>query len=67
MKFLFLGAKKISSDSFSLKVNNTTKTFKSGTYLKFNLKESEGLTLNKGGFTGGTRKLKYEKEKLLFT
>ena len=60
--FVF-GSEKISSDSFSLKVNNTTKTFKSGTYLKFNLKESEELTLNKGGFTGGTWKLKYEKEK----
>ena len=59
--FVF-GSEKSTRDSFSLKVNSSSKTFKSGTYLKFNLTEGEALRLNKGGFTGGTWKLKYQKE-----
>lgn len=60
--FIF-GSEKINKDSFSLKVNNETKTFRSGTYLKFNLTEGETLKVNKGGFTGTTSKLKYAKER----
>jgi len=48
---------------FSLKVNNEKRTFKSGTFLKFNLKEGEELKLNKGGFSGTTAKFKYKKDK----
>jgi len=55
------GSEQSTKDSFSLKVNNGSKTFASGTYLKFTLTEGKGLRLNKGGFTGGTWKLKYHK------
>ena len=58
--FVF-GSEQSTKDSFSLKVNNGSKTFASGTYLKFILTEGESLRLNKGGFTGGTWKLKYHK------
>lgn len=58
--FVF-GSEQSTKDSFSLKVNNGSKTFASGTYLKFTLTEGESLRLNKGGFTGGTWKLKYHK------
>ena len=60
--FIF-GSEKINKDSFSLKINNVTKSFKSGTFLKFNLAEGEVFKLNKGGFTGETWKLKYKKDK----
>jgi hypothetical protein len=60
--FIF-GSEKLSRDSFSLKVNNETKTFRSGTYLKFNLTKGETLKVNIGGFTGTTFKLKYAKER----
>jgi len=58
--FIF-GSENLNRDSFSLKVNNETKTFRSGTYLKYNLVKDETLKVNIGGFTGTTSKLKYGK------
>jgi hypothetical protein len=60
--FVF-GSETSTRDSFSLNVNNKNVKFRCGTYLKFNLSQGEPLKLNKGGFTGATWKIKYEKEK----
>jgi hypothetical protein len=54
---------KIGSDSFSLKINNETKTFNTTTYLKYTIAEGEELKISKGGFTGAKVRLKYKKEK----
>lgn len=54
---------KVAPDSFTLKINDSTRTFSTGTYLKFVLKEGEPLNLNKGGFIGARAKIKYRHAK----
>lgn len=54
---------KTGSDTFSLKINNETKTFNTSTYLKFVLKDGEELKMSKGGFTGARARLNYDKNK----
>lgn len=54
---------KTGHDSFSLKINDATRTFSTGTYLKFVLKEGEALKMSKGGFTGTRAQITYQKNK----
>ncbi len=54
---------KIGRDSFSLKINDVKRTFSTGTYLKFVVKEGEKLNISKGGFTGTRAQIKFQKDK----
>ena len=54
---------RITENSYSLKVDNEKKEFKSGTYLEYELKEGQELKLSKGGFTGATMWIKYKENR----
>lgn len=54
---------KPTNETYSIKINNEKTEFKSGTFLSYELKEGQELKLNKGGLTGTTVWVKYQKDK----